>query len=119
MLLETPYFSHSIITERPMVGKHQTQQKSVAKKILKTFLPKKDWAHGKKREDSKKQILQQLKNVAKWNWYSQHLLLENSDIFHSLVSNYKLQNNAVSYTGYKKRSWDWLLRDIKNEKIFP
>ena len=37
MLLETLYFSHSIITETPMVGIQQIQQKSVAKNILKNW----------------------------------------------------------------------------------
>ena len=37
VLLETLYFSHSIITEAPMVGIHQKQQTSVAKNILKNW----------------------------------------------------------------------------------
>ena len=52
-----------------------------------------------------------------WNWYSQHLLLGNSDIFHSLASNYKLQHIAASYASYKKCFWEWFSRNIKNEKI--
>ena len=45
-LLETLYFSHSIITETPVFGIHQIQQnikKSVAKNILKTGIPPKKW----------------------------------------------------------------------------
>ena len=55
VLLETLYLSHSIITEIPVVDIHQIQQKSVAKKTLKTDIPpKKDWAHGKERYYHKK-----------------------------------------------------------------
>ena len=41
MLLETLYFSHLIITETPVVGIHQIQQKLVVKNILKTEVPPK------------------------------------------------------------------------------
>ena len=37
-----------------------------------------------------------------WNWYSLHFLLGNSDIFHSLESNYNLMHIAASYASYKK-----------------
>ena len=61
-----------------MVGIHQIQQNQLPRTFQKlTFLPKKDWADGKQRQDSKKQIQQQIKNVAKWNWYGQQILLGN------------------------------------------
>ena len=62
VLLETVYLSCLKITETPMVGiiiETPDIAKSVAKNILKTSIPpKKCYAHGEKRQDSKKQIPQ-------------------------------------------------------------
>ena len=62
VLLETLYLSCPKITETPMVGiiiETPDTAKSVAKNILKTSIPpKKCYAHGEERQDSKKQIPQ-------------------------------------------------------------
>ena len=62
VLLETLYLSCLQITETPMVGiiiETPDTAKSVAKNILQTSIPpKKCYAYGEERQDSKKQIPQ-------------------------------------------------------------
>ena len=64
VLLETLYLS-KIITETPMVGIHQIQQKSIANNILKTGIPpKKGWARGRRDNEKKKKDSRVTKNCS-------------------------------------------------------